>query len=52
MLQESVTTKDDNLELDIADYYKHFPKEVPDYSITTDIDPENNLTEDGRQVYL
>ena len=52
VLQESVTTKDDNIELGIADYYKHFPTVIPDYSITTEIDPEHNTTADGKGVYL
>ena len=28
VLQEVQTTKDDNIELGIADYYKHFPFEI------------------------
>lgn len=54
VLQEVVSTDNDNHELGIADYYKYFPKEIiyPDESedenITSDIKPD----EDGRTVWL
>lgn len=43
VMQEVQTTKDDNVELGIADYYKHFPKEPPI------VDP---VTPDGKKVWL
>ena len=56
VLQEVVSTDDDNHELGIADYYKYFSKDtIPDID-TEDaesvVDPENNIDEDGRQVWL
>ena len=53
VLQEVNTTDDDNQDLRVADYYKHFPREdtgkpSPDLSI----DPDNTTTEDGRKVWL
>lgn len=55
VLQEVVSTDDDNHELGIADYYKYFPKDTsptqPD-SEESIVDPENNIDEDGRQVWL
>ena len=47
VLQEVNTTDYDNQELCIADYYKYFPT-----PIDTEIDPENNVTEDGREIWL
>ena len=50
VLQEVVTTDNDNLELNIADYYKHFRKSttVPDFN-----DPiENTTTDTGKKVWL
>lgn len=47
VLQEVNTTDYDNRELCIADYYKYFPT-----PIDTEIDPENNVTEDGREIWL
>lgn len=43
VMQEVQTTADDNTELGIADYYKHFPKEAPI------VDP---TTPDGKKVWL
>lgn len=55
VLQEVVSTDDDNHELGIADYYKYFPKDPlptqPDNDESV-VDPENNIDEDGRQVWL
>jgi hypothetical protein len=55
VLQEVVSTDDDNHELGIADYYKYFPKDPsptqPDNEESI-VDPENNIDEDGRQVWL
>lgn len=50
VLQEVVTTDNDNLELNIADYYKHFPKpdSVPDFNSPL----EDNTTETGKKVWL
>lgn len=51
VLQEVVTTDNDNLELNIADYYKHFPKEntVPDFDAPLD---ESHTTPTGKKVWL
>ena len=43
VMQEVQTTENDNVELGIADYYKHFPHTVPDP------DP---VTPEGRKVWL
>ena len=43
VMQEVQTTENDNVELGIADYYKHFPRTVPDP------DP---VTPEGRKVWL
>lgn len=55
VLQEVVSTDEDNHELGIADYYKYFPKDhsptQPDNDESV-VDPENNIDEDGRQVWL
>lgn len=51
VLQEVVTSDNDNLELGIADYYKHFPKEdtVPDFD-----DPivDGHVTPSGKEVWI
>lgn len=54
VLQEVNSTDDDNHELGIADYYKHFPREITvDHSKDPRILPEINRTEDtGRKVWL
>lgn len=36
ILHEVMSTDDDNMELGIADYYKHFPRNVPNYIVTSD----------------
>lgn len=53
VLQEVNTTDNDNQELRIADYYKYFPKPVDDV-VTSDtkIDPDNNVTDTGKKVWL
>ena len=54
VLQEVVSTDDDNHELGIADYYKHFPRD-PSVVIEPDspiIDPDNNVDDDGKKVWL
>ena len=52
VLQEVVTTDNDNLELGIADYYKHFPKpdNVPDYGGNPGI--SGSTTSTGKKVWL
>jgi len=53
VLQEVVTTDDDNIELGIADYYKHFPKVTSvDMNNGTTINPDDNVDEQGRSVWL
>lgn len=54
VLQEVVSTDDDNHSLGIADYYKFFPKDITSDGVETEsvIDPENNIDENGRQVWL
>lgn len=55
VLQEVVSTDEDNHELGIADYYKYFPKDTSSTQPDGDesiIDPGNNIDEDGRQVWL
>lgn len=55
VLQEVVSTDDDNHTLGIADYYKYFPKDSSSTQTDNDesvIDPDNNVDEDGRQVWL
>ena len=55
VLQEVVSTDEDNHELGIADYYKYFPKDTSSAQPDGDesiIDPGNNIDEDGRQVWL
>lgn len=54
VLQEVVSTDDDNMELGIADYYKHFPKLSEDNDIDNN---ENNGSSDdettsGKKVWL
>jgi hypothetical protein len=53
ILQEAVSTEDDNMQLGIADYYKHFPKDT-ETERETDmiIDPNGAADEDGRKVWL
>lgn len=52
VLQEVNSTDDDNQDLRIADYYKHFPKDGGDVEPDNTIDPDNKTTEDGRKVWL
>lgn len=52
VLQEVNTTDDDNQELRIADYYKHFPRGDGEVSPDNSIDPDNTITDDGRKVWL
>ena len=52
VLQEVNTTDDDNQELRVADYYKHFPRVDGDVSPGNTIDPDNTTTDDGRKVWL
>lgn len=50
VLKESNSTDDDNMELGIADYYKHFPKTPP---IDDSDKPADNEGQDGgRKVWL
>lgn len=51
VLQEVVTTDNDNLELNIADYYKHFPKEdtVPDFDDPVDT---SHTTPSGKEIWI
>lgn len=48
VLQEVVATDDDNMELGIANYYKHFPREV----IDKDDNSTDNTTDTGKKVWL
>lgn len=52
VLQEVNTTDDDNQELRIADYYKHFPRVAGEVSPGNTIDPDSTVTDDGRRVWL
>lgn len=55
VLQEVNSTDDDNIELGVADYYKYFPRVDGDDSTITPplvIDPDNKMTEDGREMWL
>ena len=56
VLQEVTTTNDDNLELGIADYYKHFefiPKDEPyEPKKEPNISPDDSTTESGKKVWL
>lgn len=55
VLQEVVSTDDDNMELSIADYYKHFPKKQSEPEITTkNEDKSKKSTSDngGKKVWL
>lgn len=47
VLQEVVSTDDDNIELGIADYYKHFPRTEADASDT--VHEDNTSTSDKRK---
>lgn len=54
VLQEVVSTDDDNHELGIADYYKHFEKKVISDSTTDEPDEkdEGSSDEGGKKVWL
>lgn len=54
VLQEVTATDDDNHELGIADYYKHFPKDVTLYTDNDGavINPENVSDTTGKKVWL
>lgn len=53
VLQEVVSTDNDNMELGIADYYKHFPKEDSGgEDDTTDKDNNSSSDDDGKKVWL
>lgn len=53
VLQEVVSTDDDNMELGIADYYKHFPKVTSVDDGTGSVINTDNTSEDtGRKVWL
>lgn len=52
VLQEVNTTDDDNQELRVADYYKHFPKGAGEAITGNIVDPDNTTTDDGRKVWL
>lgn len=50
VLQEVTTTDDDNIELRIADFYKHFPKVAAVEG--SEINTDNTSEETGRKVWL
>lgn len=56
VLQEVVSTDDDNMELSIADYYKHFPRDTqakPDQTIPSeDMSDDTPSTNNGKKVWL
>lgn len=53
VLQEVVSTKDDNMSLGIADYYKHFPRENSgDENIPDNTEAPNQQNDNGRKVWL
>lgn len=52
VLQEVVSTDDDNHELGIADYYKHFPDERPDSDIDTENTERTEQTSSGKKVWI
>lgn len=53
VLQEVTTTDDDNIELRIADFYKHFPKTTTvDVGEGSVINTDNTSEETGRKVWL
>lgn len=59
VLQEVVSTEDDNMELGIADYYKHFPRggrvccDAPGSSETTgDREDHSSSGNDGKKVWI
>lgn len=50
VLQEVVSTDDDNIELSIADYYKHFPRHIDNEN--DDNTSEDNTSDTGKKVWL
>lgn len=48
VLQEVVSTNDDNQELGIADYYKHFKRETSENTTTS----EKTKSNSGKKVWL
>lgn len=52
VLQEVNSTSDDNKELGIADYYKHYPKPEFPYTEPKFGIPTNNYDENGRKVWM
>lgn len=53
VLQEVVSTENDNMRLGIADYYKHFPKEAAgDPGIDTTTSSNNSVTGTGKKVWI
>lgn len=52
VLQEVAATDDDNMELGIADYYKHFPKDADGYIPDLIIRPDEKVDDKGREVWL
>ena len=52
VLQEVVPTDDDNIELGIADYYLHFPKDPTPLVERQEINPDILKTSDGKGVWL
>lgn len=53
VLQEVSTTDYDAQELGIADYYRYFPKENSGaVSPGMTIDPDHNITDDGKRVWI
>ena len=51
VLQESVSTADDNMELGIADYYLHFPDAKPPLR-KPDSNTEEKTDTSGKKVWL
>lgn len=55
VLKEANSTDDDNFELGIADYYKHFPKSSPDQAEPDDSDtgtPDSSEESNKKKVWL
>ena len=52
VLQEVTATDDDNHELGIADYYKHFPKTPVEGENGSADDDDNSTEETGKKVWL
>lgn len=52
VLQEVVSTDDDNMELCIADYYKYFPKDNPTDTPEDNVTEDNTSSDEGKKVWL